>query len=121
MNETQAVCLKCGFAAGTGKAFCKNCGNPVNEGAAICVQCGCAIEEPKQEKDAEGTLNGQDKLTMALVCFFLGGIGIHNFMMGEKKRGIKKIIFTFICGISGILALIDFIQILTDKYKVQLG
>jgi TM2 domain-containing membrane protein YozV len=60
-------------------------------------------------------------MIMALVCFFLGGIGVHNFMMGEKRRGIKKIIFSFLCGIGGILALIDFVKILTDKYEVQLG
>ena len=56
---------------------------------------------------------------MALVCFFLGGLGVHNFMMGEKKRGIKKILFSLLCGIGGILALIDFINILTDKYVVD--
>ena len=117
MNDNQAICLKCGVATGNGKSFCSNCGNPVNEAAAVCVNCGVALTPEKKEND----LGGQDKMTMALVCFFLGSIGIHNFMMGEKKKGIRKIIFFFICGISGILALIDFIQILMDKYVVEQG
>ncbi len=120
MNDNQAICLKCGVAVGEGKAFCKHCGKSVNENAAVCLNCGCKIED-EQEKTKAGALNGQDKMTMALICFFLGGIGVHNFMMGEKKRGIIKIITFFCCGISSILALIDFIKILMDKYEVNLG
>ncbi len=121
MNDNQAICLKCGVETGNGKSFCANCGNPVNEDAAVCLNCGVAIAPEKKDEKKEGDLGGQDKLTMALICFFLGGIGIHNFMMGEKKKGIRKIIFCFICGISGILALIDFVKILTDKYVVEQG
>ena len=120
MNDNQAICLKCGVLVGTGKAFCANCGKPVNECAAVCLSCGCKLEDEKK-KGTVGNLNGQDKMTIALVCFFLGGIGIHNFMMGEKKRGIMKIVLAFCCGISGILALIDFIKILTDKYEVEVS
>ena len=120
LNDNQAICLKCGVAVGTGKAFCKNCGKPVNEGAAVCLSCGCKIEDEKKN-EAAGNLNGQDKMTMVLICLFLGGFGVHNFMMGEKKKGIMKIILTFCCGIGGILALIDLIKLLTDKYEVEVG
>jgi len=119
MNDNQAICLKCGVAAGKGNSFCANCGGTVNENAEVCLSCGCKIVN--EEEKAKDSLNGQDKITMALVCFFLGGLGIHNFMMGEKKRGIIKILLSLLCGIGGILALIDFIKILTDKYEVQLG
>ena len=119
MNDNQAICLKCGVAAGKGNSFCANCGGTVNENAEVCLSCGCKIVN--EEEKVKDSLNGQDKITMALVCFFLGGLGIHNFMMGEKKRGIIKILLSLLCGIGGILALIDFIKILTDKYEVQLG
>ncbi len=117
LNDNQAICLKCGVAVGQGKSFCSNCGAQTNEGAAVCLNCGSKIEAPKT---GGGNLNGQDKLTMALLCFFLGAWGVHNFMMGEKRRGIIKIVFYFVCGISSILALIDFIKILMDKYEVDL-
>ena len=122
MNENQAICLKCGVAVNQGKSFCKYCGQPVNAEQAVCLNCGCKIEDTKAAGvNGGGNLNGQDKMTMALICFFLGGFGVHNFMMGEKKKGIMKIVFTLLCGIGSILALIDFIKILTDKYEVEVG
>lgn len=111
MNENQAICLNCGVKTGTGKSFCKNCGSGIPAGAEVCMNCGVAVKA--------NDLGGQDKVVMALVCFFLGGIGIHNFMMGETKKGIVKIISTCCCGIGGILALIDFIKILMDKYAAD--
>ena len=122
LNENQAICLKCGVAVGEGKKHCANCGAEVSENAAVCLACGCSIkEDAKKNKEVNANLNGQDKMTMILVCLFLGGFGVHNFMMGEKKKGILKIVFTFLCGIGGIMALIDLIKLATDKYVVELG
>ena len=53
---------------------------------------------------------------MAIICFLLGGFGIHNFMMGETKKGILRLV-TCWCGVGGILALVDFVKILMDSYK----
>lgn len=63
-------------------------------------------------------LGGKDKTAIALLAFFLGGFGIHNFVLGETKKGIIKIVLSW-TGISGILALIDFVKILTDGYEVN--
>ena len=91
-------------------------GQPVAENADVCMSCGVAI---KKVNTSDNYLNGQDKLVMILICLFLGGIGIHNFMMGETKKGIFKIIMCFVCGISGILALVDLIKIATGSYVVD--
>lgn len=115
MNDGAQVCVKCGYAKNTAKNFCANCGQPVDPNAAICVKCGA----PLKKVSAGGNLNGQDKMVMAIVAFFLGGLGIHNFMMGETKKGIFRIVMSCLCGIGAILALIDFIKILTDKYEVN--
>lgn len=117
MNDNQAICLNCGVKTGDGKAYCGNCGNAVAPGAEVCLNCGVSLKKSKAGLDGE--LGGQNKLVMALVCFFLGGIGIHNFMMGETKKGIVKIVASFCCGIGAILALIDLIKILLDKYEVD--
>ena len=114
LNENQEVCLKCGVAKGKGTKYCANCGQEVAPNAAVCLNCGVAIKG-----SAGGSLGGKDKMTMAIICFFLGGIGIHNFMMGESKKGIFKIVMCFCFGIGAILALIDFIKILTDNYEVN--
>ena len=128
MNDNQAICLKCGVATGTGDSFCPNCGGAVNPNQAVCLSCGVALRQPEQPKPQSAddewnkpnsNLNGQTKLVMALICFFLGVWGVHNFMMGETKKGVRQIILFFVCGISWIFALIDFIQILTDKYVAE--
>lgn len=111
MNDNQAICVKCGVKTGEGSRFCASCGSTIDENASVCMSCGVAVKKA-------GNLGGQDKVVMALICFFLGGLGIHNFMMGETKKGILKIVLSFCCGIGGILALIDFIKILMDKYEV---
>ncbi len=115
VDPQQAICVKCGVKLGTGASFCAHCGSPLNPGADVCLNCGFAVKNAV----AGGDLGGKDTVTMALICFFLGAIGIHNFMLGETKKGVFKIVMAFCFGISSILALIDFIKILTDKYVVD--
>lgn len=117
MNENQAICIKCGVETGKGNAFCANCGKPVEPNADVCLNCGVAIKDEKS--NGKYDVNGKDKIMMALLCFFLGGIGIHNFVLGENKKGIFRIIMSFVCGIGGIIALIDFVKILMGKYEVD--
>lgn len=113
MNDNQAICLKCGVKTGGGNSFCANCGNAVAPNAEICLGCGVSVK-----KSNPNYLNGKDKLTMALICFFLGGLGIHNFMMGETKKGVFKIVMSLFF-IGGLFTLIDFVKIITDKYVVD--
>lgn len=115
MNDNQAICLKCGVKAGEGNSYCANCGSATAPGAEVCMNCGVAINNKK----SGGDLAGKDKITIALICFFFGGLGIHNFMMGENKKGVIKIVLSLCFGIGAILALIDFIRILTDSYVVD--
>ncbi len=116
MNENQAICIKCGVKVGKGTSYCANCGNPVPENADVCMNCGVAFKKAGASGDY---LNGQDKIVMILVCLFLGGLGIHNFMMGESKKGIFRIIMSFCCGIGAIFALIDLIKIAMGTYVVD--
>lgn len=113
LNEGQAVCVKCGVKVGEGNAYCSNCGEAITPGSDVCLKCGFAV------KKAEGNLGDYNKTTMALICFFLGGIGVHNFMMGETKKGIFKIVTTLCFGLGFIFVLIDFVKILTDKYVID--
>ena len=115
MNDNQAICIKCGVKTGDGNAYCANCGNAISPVADVCMNCVVAVKKTA----VDGNLNGQDKVVMILICLFLGGLGIHNFMMGETKKGVFKIIMSLLCGIGSILALIDLIRIAMGSYVVD--
>ncbi len=114
MNDNQAICVKCGVKVGDGNKYCANCGKEIAENADVCLNCGVA-----NKKVNTNYLNGQDKIVMILICFFIGYLGIHNFMMGETKKGIFRIIMSFLCGLGYIFALIDLIKIACGTYVVD--
>jgi TM2 domain-containing membrane protein YozV len=51
---------------------------------------------------------------MILLCFFLGGLGIHRFYAGKIGTGILMLV-TF--GGFGIWTIVDFIMIVTGNFK----
>ncbi|MCR5041287.1 MAG: TM2 domain-containing protein [Clostridia bacterium] len=122
MNENQAICLGCGCPAGSGEAFCANCGKPLSPGAAVCMGCGFAAnygaaKAAKNDSDSWCPPD-KDKTTAILLAFFLGGFGVHNFYLGESKKGVLRLLTCWF-GLGGILALIDFIKMLIGSYEVD--
>ena len=59
----------------------------------------------------------QSKVTMMIVCWFLGGLGIHRLMMGYSNWWLMLITL----GGCGIWTLIDLIQIATGSMKMADG
>ncbi|MCH1401577.1 MAG: TM2 domain-containing protein [Schleiferiaceae bacterium] len=59
----------------------------------------------------------QSKIVMALVCWFLGSLGIHRLMMGYSNWWLMLITL----GGCGIWTLIDLIKILTGSLKMADG
>lgn len=53
-----------------------------------------------------------------LLCFFLGGLGVHRFYVGKIGTGILQLL-TF--GGLGIWVLIDFVIIATGNFKDKVG
>lgn len=49
----------------------------------------------------------KSKTTTILLAFFLGGIGIHRFYLGQSGKGIMYLLF-FWTLIPALIALIDF-------------
>ena len=62
--------------------------------------------------------SSHSKGTLAIVCFFLGALGIHRFMVGKVGTGILMLITG-----GGLLiwAIIDFIVILTGGFTDKAG
>jgi TM2 domain-containing membrane protein YozV len=59
----------------------------------------------------------QSKVTMIIVCWFLGGLGIHRLMMGYSNWWLMLITL----GGCGIWTIIDLIQIITGKMGMADG
>ena len=60
----------------------------------------------------------KSKVVAALLCFFLGGFGIHRFYTGHTVLGI---VYLLTGGIFLIGVIVDFVMILTGSYKDKSG
>lgn len=95
--------------------FCKNCGKEIADNAVICVNCGVATQNAP-------VTSSKNKIVAALLAFFLGGLGIHNFYLGYKKKAIIQLVLSLVGSliiigpiIVGIWAFVEFIMILIGK------
>ena len=64
-----------------------------------------------------GQIPGADKKLLAgLMGIFLGGLGVHKFVLGYNKEGIIQIVVTFVtCGFASIIGLIEGIIYITKS------
>ena len=93
--------------------YCANCGKELTDEQDICLNCGVRVKKSTTSSDP----NAKSKLAAGLFGIFLGVFGVHNFYLGETKKGLFRILMTFCCGIGEILALVDLILLLIGSYK----
>ena len=87
------VCTKCGVANGAGYHYCPNCGKRTDPQAVICVSCGIMLAQPVPQGEQKS------KLVAGLLALFLGGLGIHNFYLGNTNRGLLQLLVSIFGGI----------------------
>ena len=102
--------------------ICEFCDTPLIAGQANCPNCGAAQSvapavnaPPPPPFQAASPTNIQDgfqpsdksKVAAALLAFFLGAFGIHNFYVGRTGRGVTQLLLTILtCGYAGIFVAI---------------
>ncbi len=59
-------------------------------------------------------ISEKSKVTAAVLCFFLGVLGVHRFYTGKIGTGILWLCTGGLCGIG---ATVDFIMILCGSFK----
>ena len=63
-------------------------------------------------------MSDKKMVTACLLCFFLGGLGIHRFYVGKAGTGILMILTL---GGLGIWVIIDLVMIVTGGFKDSEG
>ena len=96
--------------------YCKNCGKQIDDKAVICVNCGVATGNPAVPASLVGADGVQryDWLTTLLLCFFLGGLGVHSFYTKKTGIGVAQLLTLGGCG---VWALVDLIMIITEGFR----
>lgn len=88
--------------------YCRACGSQMHFSAQACPGCGA----PQQ---GQGLSASQKRiLPAAILCFFIGFLGVHRFYVGKVGTGILQLL-TF--GGLGIWAFVDFIMIVIGSFR----
>lgn len=72
----------------------------------------------KKDAKKEAAADKPSQLIALLLCFFVGGLGIHRFYLGYTWQGVVQLLTAGGCG---IWALIDLIRIITGDLKPKNG
>ena len=70
------------------------------------------------DNPASGNVSPKKRTIVAILCFFLGSLGVHRFFVGKTGSGVGMLLTL---GGLGIWTLIDFIMILVGKFTDKDG
>ncbi len=79
---------------------CKECGKEFSDTARVCPHCG--YNPFFQQEQRINTSKKKSKIVAGLLCFFLWGIGAHEFYLGSAKRAVIWIIAGIIVSIIAV-------------------
>lgn len=111
--------------------YCSKCGKEIDNEAVICPHCGVPTANYQTTNPTQvfvhnappnvmnvSIVSPKSRMVAALLCFFLGGLGIHRFYVGKIGTGI---LWLCTLGFVGFGTLIDFILILLGRFRDKQG
>ena len=133
------ICPKCGGALADGAKFCNFCGSAVQP--PVQAQQPPYQQQPYQQQPyqqqpyqqqpyqqpygqpypnygANPYVSPKSRLCATLLCFFLGGLGVHRFYVGKIGTGI---LWLLTAGCLGIGSLVDLIMIACGNFRDKEG
>ena len=107
-------CPYCGEEILFGAQKCRHCGEWLNRPAAVAAAQPIYVQSGPQQYTTT-----KSRIVAALLAFFLGGLGIHEFYLGRNGAGIAFLLATLLTGwlvfplfIIGLICLIQAISYL---------
>lgn len=99
------------------QVYCHGCGRQIHSQALSCPQCGAP------QRTGSGAFNHnnnhKDRITAALLAFFLGALGGHKFYLGSPVAGVFYVLFfwTFIPSIIGCIEAVVYLSMSNEEFS----
>ena len=95
-------------------SYCRDCGVVINARAEICPKCGI-----RQRRAPSAS--ARSRSTAAIFAFFLGGLGVHKFYLGQSGAGIVYLLFcwTFVPAIVGFIEGIVYLSMSDEAFSAK--
>jgi len=123
-------------------AQCTTCGAGLKAGATRCVKCGSAVDvpapasQPSQPAPSVQSVQiiqpvqyvpaarpAKSKSTAAILAFFLGGLGVHKFYLGQAGWGIAYLLlcWTFVPAVVALVEGIVYLSTSDEAFHQKYG
>ena len=105
---------------------CPHCGAEAYDYQTICLNCHNQLVKNEKTTDTTITevkvvkkISPEQKLTVLVLAIAFGYLGAHCFYLGEKKKGIIRLLLLLLFfPIASLLSIIDVVKIISNSYTV---
>jgi hypothetical protein len=99
--------------------YCQHCGAAMDPQDRFCRKCGWdSTGQVRQAPAVPANVSEKKRLAAALLCIFLGWLGVHRFYAGKVGTGL---LWLFTVGLLGLGVIADLILILAGEFKDSEG
>ncbi len=111
--------------------YCNNCGSEMANDAKFCPVCGSPAQSGGQSGEPNAAYRPyvqntsyaappKSRLLAGILALLFGGIGVHNFYLGNTTRAVIQIVVSLVtCGLGSIWGFVEGILILCRQINVD--